>query len=99
MLLGDGFLHLDLHPAETEFRAKGKGDFFRALQPHLIQDAESPLGEIAAHLGMREGALKVAAHRLRKRFKTLFRENIADTLAEGEDLATELRAVMSALSR
>ena len=93
-LLTDTFAQL-----ESEYTSKGKAELYHALQPHLMQDAGSPLAEIASQLGMREGALKVAAHRLRQRFKKIFRQNIADTLADNEDLDTELRAITAALSR
>jgi RNA polymerase sigma-70 factor (ECF subfamily) len=39
----------------------------------------------------------VAVYRLRKRFRELFRANIAATLAEGEDVETEMRHVVAVL--
>jgi RNA polymerase sigma-70 factor (ECF subfamily) len=47
---------------------------------------------------MSESALRVAVHRLRKRYRELFREEIAHTLAEGEDIDEELRHLLAVLS-
>jgi RNA polymerase sigma-70 factor (ECF subfamily) len=58
-----------------------------------------PYAELAAELQSNEGAVRVAVHRLRKRFRQLFRETIAQTLAEGELLDEELRYLVGVLSR
>jgi RNA polymerase sigma-70 factor (ECF subfamily) len=50
-------------------------------------------------MGTSEGALKVAIHRLRKRYRDLFRQEIAETLADGEDVESELRYLAAALTR
>lgn len=63
---------------ESESKAAGRGDLFEALRPHLSGDPDSPaLAGLARSLGMSEGALKVAAHRLRRRFGELVRQEIA----------------------
>ncbi len=46
---------------------------------------------MATRLGLNEGAARVAVHRLRKRFREVYRDEISRTLSEGEDLAAELR--------
>ena len=51
------------------YRASGKGELFDALRSTLTGDATRPYAELAAELGLKEGALKVAVHRLRKRFR------------------------------
>ena len=48
---------------------------------------------------MSESTLRVAVHRLRKRYRELFREEIAHTLAEGEDIDEELRHLLTVLSK
>ncbi|MBV9125323.1 MAG: sigma-70 family RNA polymerase sigma factor, partial [Planctomycetes bacterium] len=48
-------------------------------------------------LAMTEGAVKVAVHRLRRRFRELVREEIAHTVAEPEDVDDELRQLFAAL--
>ena len=50
-------------------------------------------------MGMSEGALKVAIHRLRKRYRDLFRQEIAETVADPADVESELRFLAAALTR
>jgi RNA polymerase sigma-70 factor (ECF subfamily) len=45
-----------------------------------------------------EGALKVAIHRLRKRYRELFRQEIADTVADSAEVESELRFLAAALA-
>ena len=47
---------------------------------------------------MSEGAVKVAAHRLRQRYRELLREEIANTVAGPEEVEEELRHLFAALS-
>ena len=44
---------------------------------------------------MKEGAVKVAVHRLRKRFRELLRQEIAQTLTDEADVEDELRYLCS----
>jgi RNA polymerase sigma-70 factor (ECF subfamily) len=53
--------------------------------------------ELAAKLGLTEGALKVAVHRLRRRYRDLLKQEIADTVADTGDVADELEILLSAL--
>ena len=46
-----------------------------------------------------EGALKVAIHRLRKGYRELFRQEIADTVVDPADVESELRHLASVLTR
>ncbi len=55
--------------------------------------------EAAARLGMSEGAVKVAVHRLRKRFREALREELQHTLPEGADPDEELRYLVKVLGR
>ena len=52
---------------------------------------------VAERLGLSEGAARVAVHRLRKRFRAIYREEISQTLSEGADLDAELRHLAAAL--
>jgi len=84
----------------AEFTARGKGDQFHALKPFLLPtSSEDGYAEIAEELEMAEGTVKVAVFRLRKRFKTLMREEIENTITEGENADDELRYLYSALAR
>ena len=46
-----------------------------------------------------EGALKVAIHRLRKRYRELFRQEIAETVADAREVESELHYLVAALTR
>jgi RNA polymerase sigma-70 factor (ECF subfamily) len=54
---------------------------------------------VAARLKLQPGAARVAVHRLRKRFREIYREEITQTLAEGTDLEEELRHLAAALGK
>jgi len=72
---------------------------FEALRPWLMGDAAAPHAQTAQVLGMNEGAVKVAVHRMRKRFRELLRQEIAHTLTDRADVEDELRCVPSASVR
>ena len=57
-----------------------------------------PYDELAVRLGMNEGAVKVAVHRLRKRYRQLLREEIAQTTAEAGDVDDELHHLFAVLA-
>lgn len=83
----------------SEFERAGKTAEFDRLKVFLTADKkEIPYAAAALELGMDEGALRVAVHRLRKRYRELFREEIAHTLAEGESVDEELRYLLSVLT-
>lgn len=82
-----------------EYRAGGKGELFETLQVCLSgeRSAESYV-ELALKLGLSEGAVKVAVHRLRQRFGDALRLTISQTLGREEDIDEELRHLVSMLS-
>lgn len=82
-----------------EYTDAGREDLFRGLKDTLAGGrAEIPYRELAGRLGMSEGAVKVAAHRLRQRYRGLLREEIANTVAGPEEAEEELRQLFAALS-
>jgi RNA polymerase sigma-70 factor (ECF subfamily) len=82
----------------TEHQAAGKGELYEAIKPHLGGETPAaPYQDIAARLGMTEGAVKTAAHRLRRRCRELLREEAAQTVANPEDAEAELRELFQAL--
>ena len=84
---------------QEECAAEGKGKVFEQLTMFLMAGkAESAQSEVAKMLGMEEGAVRVAVHRLRKRYRVLLREEIAQTLAEESLVEEELRALFGAFS-
>lgn len=83
----------------AEYVEEGKRELFDRLVPCLAGDLEAqPYAEIAAGLEMSEGAVKIAAHRLRKRFRVRLRSEIAHTVAEPEDVEDEIHALFQALA-
>ncbi len=82
---------------KAEFAADGKQDLFEHLKTYLTaQDA--PYRDAAAALNMTEGAVKVAVHRLRRRYGELVRREIAQTVATAEQVEEEMNALYDALA-
>jgi RNA polymerase sigma factor (sigma-70 family) len=82
----------------AESEARGKGELFEALKGSLTGD-EPARKQTAARLGMTEGAVKVAVHRLRRRYRELLRAGIAETVADPSDVDDEMRHLVAALRR
>jgi RNA polymerase sigma factor (sigma-70 family) len=81
-----------------EYQAAGKADYFEALKPWLTGDSEDiSQAEAAARLGMNEGAVKVAIHRLRRRFREVIRSEIGQTVSERAQVDAELHYLLEAL--
>lgn len=91
-------LDLALSRVEKEYAAGGKAELFEALKPALQgRSKDVPLAEIAARLGSTEGAVKVASHRLRQRFRDALRAEIAETVSTEEQIEEEIRDLFRAL--
>ncbi len=81
-----------------ECHRAGKGALFDSLKGTLTGDArEASYQEVSASLGLSPGAVKVAAHRLRARYRELLRGEIAQTVERAEDVDDELRLLLAAL--
>jgi RNA polymerase sigma factor (sigma-70 family) len=81
-----------------EFEHAGKQKEFACLKAYLTGETGTPAyQEAATELEMTEGAVKVAVHRLRRRYRDLVREEIAQTVARPEDIDEELRHLFAAL--
>jgi RNA polymerase sigma factor (sigma-70 family) len=83
----------------AEFVEHGRLDHFNRLKVFLLDQAETPYAALAREMGTSEGALKVAIHRLRKRYRDLFRQEIAETVADPADVESEVRFLAAALTR
>lgn len=93
-------LDLTLNRLEAEFVQGGRRAHFEALKSCLMAERGAiDYASAAKQLGVNEGAARVAVHRLRKRFREIYREEISQTLAEGTDLDAELRHLAAALAR
>jgi RNA polymerase sigma-70 factor (ECF subfamily) len=82
-----------------EFTNSGKAERFDRLKVLLWGEKGSPpyVG-VAAELGLTEGALKVAVHRMRERYRELLRAEVADTVARPEEVDDELRHLITVIS-
>ena len=81
-----------------EFTSAGKQGEFDCLKTFLTANrGEIPYSEIAGKLGVNESAARVAVHRLRKRFREVFRQQIAHTVARPEEVDEEVRYLLIAL--
>jgi len=83
----------------SEFVQRGRLDHFNRLKAFLLDQADAPYAALAREMGTSEGALKVAVHRLRKRYRELFRQEIAETVADAGEVESELRYLVAALTR
>ena len=84
---------------QEEYRADDKAALFNALRVTLAGKSETaPYAELAKQLGLSEGAVKVAVHRLRQRYRVLLREIIADTVSTPEEVEDELRHLFRTLA-
>lgn len=80
------------------YQDAGQSGLFENLLPHLRREQDRlPYRDIAENLNMQEGAVKVAAHRLKKRYREALREEILQTLDGPEELDDELNLLFSYL--
>ena len=82
-----------------ESRAAGKAKLFEQLKTFLMAGkSDIPCAQAAAALELTEGAVRVAIHRLRRRYRELLREEIAQTLSDPAQADEEMQALFSALA-
>jgi RNA polymerase sigma-70 factor (ECF subfamily) len=82
-----------------EHVARGKGALFDRLRAFLVGERQAGgYTRAAADLGLTEGAVKVAVHRLRQRYRELLREEIGRTVDDPADIDEEIRALFAALA-
>ena len=82
-----------------ECEANGKGALFREVKGLLSREQNAlAYAEMSRRLGMSEGALYVAVHRLRQRYGELVRDEIAQTVSSPEEIDDEMRFLFSVLS-
>lgn len=84
---------------QQEYEAAGKERLFARLSDFLTDGVEEGTYRLKAEeLQMTEGATRVAVHRLRQRYGELFRQAVADTVEHPEEIADEMRHLVSVLS-
>ena len=82
-----------------EFVRHGRPEHFERLKVFLLGQSDAPYAGLAREMNTSEGALKVAIHRLRKRYRELFRQEITDTVADPAEVESELRFLAAVLTR
>lgn len=90
-------LRAALAEVRRSYEASGSVQVFEALQGTLVDAADESYAVIAERLGMTEGAVKVAAHRMRQRFGRTLRAEVAQTV-DPPEVEDELRYLLSVLS-
>jgi RNA polymerase sigma-70 factor (ECF subfamily) len=87
-----------LQRLEAEYAQAGKASQFALLKASLIGGRDlQPYAELAAKLGTSEGAVKVAVHRLRKRYRDLLQAEIDETVTTPQEAAEEMRDLFRAV--
>jgi RNA polymerase sigma factor (sigma-70 family) len=82
-----------------EFVAAGKEQHFDELKVVLTSDKNTiPYVQLGARLELSEGAVKVAVHRLRQRYRDVLRAEIAETVASPDEVEEEIRHLFAALA-
>jgi RNA polymerase sigma factor (sigma-70 family) len=82
----------------AEMIRTGKESQFERLKTYLIGDQpQLSYAENASILGVSEGAIRVAVHRLRRRFRDLIRDEIAHTVSSPEEIEDELHHLWKAI--
>lgn len=83
-----------------DYAGTGKSELFQRLKPFLLTEGSGDsYRQVAVPLALSEGAVKVAVHRMRQRFRDVVRDEIAQTVADPADVDEELRLLMAALTR
>jgi RNA polymerase sigma factor (sigma-70 family) len=84
---------------QNEFVQHGRPEHFDRLKVFLLGQSDAPYAVLAREMNTSEGALKVAIHRLRKRYRDLLRQEIADTVVDTTQVESELRYLAAVLTK
>jgi len=83
----------------TEYEQAGKAADFERLKAFLsVEQGDIPYEQVSREVGATEGAARVMVFRLRRRFREIFSEEVAHTLANPQDLAEEMRHLKEVLA-
>lgn len=83
----------------AEMQDRGRQQQFEVLRQYLEASSTTKSYEAAAYeLDMREGAVKVAVHRMRERYRELLLQEVRQTLLDPDDAADEIDQLLAALS-
>lgn len=83
----------------ADYERQGKSAEFERLKAYLTAERGGiPYAQVASQLDISEGAARVSIHRLRRRFRELFQQEVAGTLANPDNLQEEMRHLQEVLS-
>lgn len=83
----------------AESAGEGKAELFGQLKPFLMVGKSAiPYAQVAETLKLTEGAVRVAVHRLRSRYRELLREEVRQTISDPTQVEEEMRALFSAFA-
>jgi RNA polymerase sigma-70 factor (ECF subfamily) len=84
---------------EEEFREAGKDRLFQQVRVFLVAGrGEATYTQVATELGLTREAVKKAVQRMRHRYYALFREAIAETVADPAEVADEMRYLCAVMA-
>ncbi len=84
---------------ETELAGMNKQKLFEILKVYLAgKEVSIPYRDLAAQLDMTEGAVKAAVYRLRRRYREILRDEIAQTVTTGDQIDDEIRDLFATLA-
>jgi len=87
-----------LEELRREHENKGKAALFAGLHPLLTDESDGDdYDRLTQQLGMEKGAIKVALHRMRRRFGELLRREVAHTVEQPHEVEEEIRQLLAAL--
>ena len=87
-----------LERLREESVAAGKAELFEHLRRFAVGEGEVTWGEAAAEVGLSEGAMKAAVHRLRQRYRVLLKDEVAQTVAEPAEMEEEVRYLVRVIT-
>lgn len=81
----------------SEWAEAGRARYFDALKEYIVQQTNLCGRELAEKLNLSEGAVRVAVHRLKRRFAEVLREEVGRTLEAHESVDDELHHLLNSL--
>jgi RNA polymerase sigma-70 factor (ECF subfamily) len=88
-----------LQQLESWYKDRGKQGLFEALKPYLVNASPGSWKEVAEEHSLNEIAVKVAAHRMRQKYRGLLREWIGHTVESPGEIEQEINDLFTALGR
>jgi len=91
-------LERSMETLKRECEQAGRAEEFEVLKPWLTGENAPGRSAAAENLGISDGALRVATHRLRRRFREIVKAEVARTVNDPSDVAGEMQILIEALS-